>query len=217
VTAVIFDHPALGGKIWQAQMLYGTWASVIPETCIYRADLQARKKQAALAGGAIIGGCIFGIIMALVGYVLGSITGVIVGLFLGGPAAGIGALLGWVYAPRLPSNRPRVMLARVPDDNNSRALFPIGRDSHLTDSGNSYAGNIRRVLKALSSQEGAGQEFRPMEFIATTFYNDLMAKDEVAELSAPNDTMRKIQIGAMALMAFGSLGLLLFAVLATGG
>ena len=208
VTAIIFDHPLLGGKIWDAQMLYSEWVKHVPETCMFRPDIPSFRKFGAIMGAAILSGILFAI-----GYAIGGIIISLVAIFIG---LGLGAIVGWLYAPIVMGRKPIITAARLPDDNNSRRLIPIEHNYCRTVSVGEYLNNLEEVLARLNAEDADEEDaYEPTVFRATTFYADIAARDEMAEVSSPNTALQKIQIGMMALMAFGSVGLLFFIALAT--
>ena len=208
VTATVFDHPLLGGKIWYAQMLYSLWVTVLPESCVFRPDIPRLRLLGAMLGAIVVGAPLFGVCAQFFGPI-GGIGGII--LF-----SPIGAGLGWLFGPMILGNKPKIMVARIPDDNNSRKLVPIEHNYCRTVSVGDYLDNLESVLEQLNAP-GVDEDdvYEPTVFRATTFYDDLLAQDETAEVSAPNQTLQKVQIGVMALMAFGSIGLLFFVAMAT--
>lgn len=208
VSAVVFDHPLLGGKIWQAQMLYTQWMDVLPEACVFRPDVPRLRKLGALLAGLIVSGILLAIGTQLLGLIGGGAGGI------GG--AMIGVVVGWIFGPTILGNKPKIMVARIPDDNNTRKLVPIEHNYCRTVSVGDYLDNLESVLERLNSA-GADDEdvYEPTVFRGTTFYDDLTAQDETAEVSSPNETLKKVQIGVMAAMAFGSVALLFFIAMAT--
>jgi len=146
------------------------------------------------------------------------VLGPILGITLGIVGLPIGLGLGWLGGPVILGNKPRIMVARVPDDNNTRSIIPIEHNYCRTVSVGDYLDNLESVLDRLNSETADDEDvYEPTVFRATTFYDDLSAQDETAEVSSPNQSLQKIQIGVMAAMAFGSIGLLIFAALATSG
>jgi len=208
VSAFVFDHPILGGKIWQAQMLYSQWMEVLPEACVFRPDVPRLRKVGALLGGAATAGMFFAIGMAILGLVGGAAGGI--------TGAILGVVAGWLAGPTVLGNKPKIMVARIPDDNNTRKLVAIEHNYCRTVSVGDYLDNLESVLERLNSA-GADEEdvYEPTVFRGTTFYDDLSAQDETAEVTSPNETLKKVQIGVMAAMAFGSVALLFFIALAT--
>ena len=210
VTGTVFDHPLLGGKIWNAELLYSVWVEQVSESCIFRPDLPRMKKIGAMVGAVVVGGILFGITQLVLGPILGITLGIV------GLPIGLG--LGWLGGPVILGNKPRIMVARVPDDNNTRSIIPIEHNYCRTVSVGDYLDNLESVLDRLNSETADDEDvYEPTVFRATTFYDDLSAQDETAEVSSPNQSLQKIQIGVMAAMAFGSIGLLIFAALATSG
>lgn len=210
VTATVFDDKALGGKIWRAQMPYSVWlAAGIPETCIFRPDIPRMKKLGALLGGAVGVGVAFAVGHALLGPIIGGFAAAMVG------PVGVG--LGWLFGPIVLGNRPILMVARVPDDNNTRLLLPIEHNYCRTVSTGDYISTLETVLDRLNSPTADEDDgYEPTVFRGTRFYADLAATDVVEEFKSSSGMMQKLQIGMMAAMGFGSIGLLFFVVMATG-
>lgn len=209
VTATVFDDKALGGKIWRARMPWSQWmAAGIPETCIFRPDIPRMKLLGLTMGSLMLGAAGFALGHVLLGPIIGG-----VGAAMLAPA---GAGMGWLFGPKLMGNRPLIMVARVPDDNNSRALLPIEHNYCRTVSTGEYINNLETVLERLNSDDADEEEsYDPTVFRATRFYADLAADDVVEEFKASSGLMAKVQIGAMIAMAFGALGLLFFVAVGT--
>lgn len=208
VTARVFDHPLLGGKIWQACLPYSVWMQHVSEACVFRPDIPRLKKMGAGMFAAIGSAILLGILYPVVGPIVSTIAMI--------PGAIIGAIVGWILGPGLFGNKPRIVVARIPDDNGTRQIIPIEHNYCRTVSTGEYLTNLENVLARLNASEGEEEDiYEPTVFRATTLYDDIAAQDEQAEVSSPSTKLQKIQIGMMALMAFGSVGLLFFIAMAT--
>jgi hypothetical protein len=213
ITATIFDHPSIGGKIWRAQMLYSAWmASVAGAACIFRPDIPRMKKLGAFLGMAIVGAIALG-----AGYQFGGVFFGAVGAIVGTP---VGALLGWIAGPLVLGNKPIIMAARVPAPDGQRQLIPIEHNYCRTVSSEDYSNNLNAILKRINASDGDDDDDAAYDvsvFRGTRFYADLAATDVAEAFVAGGGVMEKVQIGAMFAMAAGSVILLFFVAVALGG